>query len=314
AHWLADQICFEEKNVLGRNGVLGLDIRRSMASPFTSFSLRLGNNRFGQPGAWQVSLFRDAISPNAGSARGGGGGGGGGGYANSAIGPASSAPVFSTASPAGVPRDLGMLARSIRGAQDGRGVVDASVASGNSTSEAVAAAGGDAGGMQGKGTARAADLGLSRCHGVSLSSSWPFSFVRATAGAGYQQVSPPTNPLRAHGSHALPAVTAADATGTGHLAGGDQADGSSLVADGASPSGVGGAGGGEGWWGDEGDRGGGDRGTGALDVFTLSGGLSRDWRLPRGRALLRRWWLGGGSGSGGGGAEVGGSASSFLDV
>lgn len=31
------QICFEEKNLLGRNGVLGLDLRRSMASPFTSF-------------------------------------------------------------------------------------------------------------------------------------------------------------------------------------------------------------------------------------------------------------------------------------
>ncbi len=34
------QICFEERNVLGRNGVLGLDLRRSMASPFTSFRYR----------------------------------------------------------------------------------------------------------------------------------------------------------------------------------------------------------------------------------------------------------------------------------
>lgn len=61
-------------------------------------SIRLGNNRFGQPGAWQVSLFRDTIAPRSGL------GGGAGGYANSAIGTASSAPVFSTASPAGTPR------------------------------------------------------------------------------------------------------------------------------------------------------------------------------------------------------------------
>lgn len=31
------QVCFEERNVLGLNGVLGLDVRRTMASPFTSF-------------------------------------------------------------------------------------------------------------------------------------------------------------------------------------------------------------------------------------------------------------------------------------
>lgn len=60
-------------------------------------SVRLGNNRFGQPGAWQVSFFRDTIAPHSGV-------GGGGGYANNAIGTASSAPVFSTASPAGTPR------------------------------------------------------------------------------------------------------------------------------------------------------------------------------------------------------------------
>ena len=61
------------------------------------FSVRLGNNRFGQPGAWQVSFFRDTIAPHSGV-------GGGGGYANNAIATASSAPVFSTASPAGTPR------------------------------------------------------------------------------------------------------------------------------------------------------------------------------------------------------------------
>lgn len=73
-----------------------------------------------------------------------------------------------------------MLARSIRGAQQGRVVADAD--GGNSTKEAAA--------MRGSGAAAAvtADDGLSRCHGVSLSSSWPFSFVMATAGAGYQQV------------------------------------------------------------------------------------------------------------------------------
>lgn len=75
-----------------------------------------------------------------------------------------------------------MLARSIRGAQD-RGAV-ASASSGNSTKEAVAAGGGDSADR----SAAADGLGQSRCHGVSLSTSWPFSFVRATAGAGYQQV------------------------------------------------------------------------------------------------------------------------------
>lgn len=64
----------------------------------------MGNNRFGQLGAWQVSLFRDSIASNSGLVRGGFGGGGGGGYANSAMGPAASAPVFSTASPDGIPR------------------------------------------------------------------------------------------------------------------------------------------------------------------------------------------------------------------
>lgn len=58
-------------------------------------SVRLGNNRFGQPGAWQVSFFRDTIAPRSGF---------GGGYANGAIGTASSAPVFSNAAPAGTPR------------------------------------------------------------------------------------------------------------------------------------------------------------------------------------------------------------------
>lgn len=60
-------------------------------------SVRLGNSRFGQLGGWQVSFFRDTIAPKSGF-------GGGGGYANSAIATSSSAPVFSTASPAGTPR------------------------------------------------------------------------------------------------------------------------------------------------------------------------------------------------------------------
>ncbi|CAN0353672.1 unnamed protein product, partial [Laminaria digitata] len=142
-------------------------------------SVRLGNNRFGQPGAWQVSFFRDTIAPHSGV-------GGGGGYANNAIGTASSAPVFSTTSPAGTPRDLGILARSIKSAHQGS-VEDKN--NGNSTKEAVSNGNGGGGG----GVAADAGVGMSRCHGVSLSTSWPFSFVRATLGAGYQQVlSPPT--------------------------------------------------------------------------------------------------------------------------
>lgn len=72
-------------------------------------------------------------------------------------------------------RDLGILARSIKGVYQG-----GTAASGNSTRVAAEASGD--GGVKGK------DAGLSRCHGVSLSTSWPFSFVRATLGAGYQQV------------------------------------------------------------------------------------------------------------------------------
>eukprot|EP00903_Cladosiphon_okamuranus_P013367 g12458.t1 len=285
SNW-AGEICFEEKNVLGRNGVLGLDLRRSMASPFTSFSVRVGNNRFGQLGAWQASLFRDSISST--SASGLGRAAFGGGYANSAMGPAASAPVFSTASPRGVPRDIGLLARSISGAQHRRAMDAANAAPDGSNSQKAAAAaaaageGGSDGVMLGGGGATAAtDHALSRCRGVSLTSSWPFSFVKATAGAGYQQVSPPTNLLK-HGSHA------AAATGV------DEPDG----AVGVDPENGG-----------EGGR--------PLDVFTLSGGLSKDWRLP---GVLRR--LGGwGAGDrrrapagGGGGQGEGGSVSSFLDV
>ncbi|CBN74593.1 conserved unknown protein [Ectocarpus siliculosus] len=277
SNW-AGEISFEEKNVLGRNGVMGLKLHRSMSSPFTSFSLRMGNNRFGQPGGWQLSFFRDCLAPYSGFARGGGGGGG---YANNALGPASSAPDFSTASPAGVPRDLSMLARSIQGAQHGRGVtegVEEASGGGNSTSKghrAGAAAGG----------------GLSSSHGVSLSSSWPFAIAKVTAAAGYQQISPPTNVLRKHSSHhddTLPPP-----------AGGTGAD---QVADGSSSS----AGGGgvaesrrRGLWDD----------SGAMDLLTLSGGVSRDWRLP---GVLRR--LGGAGPSTGAAAAAAGSVSSYLDV
>eukprot|EP00904_Undaria_pinnatifida_P013891 jgi/Undpi1/9632/HiC_scaffold_27.g12088.m1 len=266
SNW-AGEVCFEEKNVLGRNTVLGLDMRRTMASPFTSFSLRLGNNRFGQPGAWQVSFFRDSIAPHSGF-------GGGGGYANNAIKTASSAPVFSTASPAGTPRDLGILARSIRSAHQGS-VED----SGNSTTEAVAGG-----------------AGMSRCHGVSLSTSWPFSFVKATLGAGYQQVSSPSRPVAASTS-----VSSSGSSGSGGSTGG-------------------------------GGGGGSVPGTGKLDVFTLSGGLSKHWRLPGVLQRLGRWGgrrrggggggaeAGGGGGYGGGGGaaegggELAGSVSSFVDV
>lgn len=81
-------------------------------------------------------------------------------------------------------RDLGILARSIRSAHHGNTAVDASLKSGNATNEVSASAGGGAGG----GGATIGVLDMSRCHGVSLSSSWPFPFARATLGAGYQQV------------------------------------------------------------------------------------------------------------------------------
>lgn len=103
------------------------------------------------------------------------------------------------------------------------------------------------------------------------------------------QVSPPTNLLK-HGSHA------------GGGGGGDD----------ESDSGIGGVGK------DSGDG-------GALDVFTLSGGLSRDWRLPGVLRRLGSWGAGNrqapaggaggaGQGGGGGGRGSGGSVSSFLDV
>ncbi|CAN0376082.1 unnamed protein product, partial [Ectocarpus fasciculatus] len=263
------QISFEEKNVLGRNGVMGLKLHRSMSSPFTSFSLRMGNNRFGQPGGWQLSFFRDCLAPYSGFARGGGGGGG---YANNALGPASSAPDFSTASPAGVPRDLSMLARSIQGAQHGRsateGIEEASGSGNYTTTGQGARAGATAGG------------GLSSSHGVSLSSSWPFAIAKVTAAAGYQQISPPTNVLRKHSSHH-------DDTPAPPPAGGG-----STAADQVADT----AGGGvvetrrRGLWDD----------SGAMDLLTLSGGISRDWRLP---GVLRRLGGGGGGGGAGGGAR-----------
>lgn len=73
-------------------------------------------------------------------------------------------------------------------------------------------------------------------------------------------------------------------------------------------------------------------GTGKLDVFTLSGGLSKHWRLPGVLQRLGRWGgrrrggggggaeAGGGGGYGGGGgaaeggSELAGSVSSFVDV
>ncbi|CAM9860856.1 unnamed protein product [Ectocarpus sp. 12 AP-2014] len=274
SNW-AGEISFEEKNVLGRNGVMGLKLHRSMSSPFTSFSLSMGNNRFGQPGGWQLSFFRDCLAPYNGFARGGGGGGG---YANNALGPASSAPDFSTASPAGVPRDLSMLARSIQGAQHGRGVtegVEEASGGGNSTSKG-----------QGARAGAAAGGGLSSSHGVSLSSSWPFAIAKVTAAAGYQQISPPTDVLRKHSSHhddALPPPAGGAA---------DQ------IADGSSGGGV--AETRRGLWDD----------SGAMDLLTLSGGVSRDWRLP---GVLRR--LGGkGPSAGAAAAAPAGSVSSFLDV
>ncbi|CAN0334229.1 unnamed protein product [Ectocarpus sp. 12 AP-2014] len=235
----------------------------------------MGNNRFGQPGGWQLSFFRDCLAPYSGFARGGGGGGG---YANNALGPASSAPDFSTASPAGVPRDLSMLARSIQGAQHGRGVtegVEEASGGGNSTSKG-----------QGAGAAAAAGGGLSSSHGVSLSSSWPFAIAKVTAAAGYQQISPPTNVLRKHSSHhddTLPPPV------------GGAAD---RIADGSSGRGV--ADTRRGLWDD----------SEAMDLLTLSGGVSRDWRLP---GVLRR--LGGkGPSAGAAAAAPAGSVSSFLDV
>ncbi|CAM9772151.1 unnamed protein product, partial [Ectocarpus sp. 8 AP-2014] len=279
SNW-AGEISFEEKNVLGRNGVMGLKLHRSMSSPFTSFSLRMGNNRFGQPGGWQLSFFRDCLAPYSGFARGGGGGGG---YANNALGPASSAPDFSTASPAGVPRDLSMLARSIQGAQHGRGVtegVEEASGGGNSTSKGHRAGSAAAGG------------GLSSSHGVSLSSSWPFAIAKVTASAGYQQISPPTNVLRKHSSHqddTLPPP-----------AGGTGAD---QVADGSSSSAAAGVieTRRRGLWDD----------SGAMDLLTLSGGVSRDWRLP---GVLRRLGGKGPSEGASAAAATAGSVSSFLDV
>lgn len=66
-------------------------------------------------------------------------------------------------------RDLGVLARSIKSARQG--------AAFNSTPLASAL------GRGGEGDA-------SRCHGVSVSTSWPFSFAHASIGAGFQQVMP----------------------------------------------------------------------------------------------------------------------------
>ncbi|CAM9703361.1 unnamed protein product, partial [Discosporangium mesarthrocarpum] len=38
--------------------------------------------------------------------------------------------------------------------------------------------------------------GVAQCRGVSLSTAWPLRFVRATLGAGYQQVAPSTPPAQ----------------------------------------------------------------------------------------------------------------------
>lgn len=74
-----------------------------------------------------------------------------------------------------------MLARSISGAQQGRRVADGG-SNTNSTKETVAGGGGGA--MLDRGGVSSS----AECRGVSVTSSWPFSFALATAGAGYQQV------------------------------------------------------------------------------------------------------------------------------
>lgn len=106
------------------------------------------------------------------------------------------------------------------------------------------------------------------------------------------QVSPPTNLLK-HGAHATAAAAAGD----------EQPDDGGVGVDAESGDG------------------------GNLDVFTLSGGLSRDWRLPGALQRLGRWGAGGRTapgegaagaavrpGAGAGGRGSGGSVSSFLDV
>ncbi|CAN0257862.1 unnamed protein product, partial [Phaeothamnion confervicola] len=54
----AGEVIFEDRNLLGRNCVLGLNLRRSMSSPLTTCSIRLGSDRFSRPGAWNLVLFR----------------------------------------------------------------------------------------------------------------------------------------------------------------------------------------------------------------------------------------------------------------
>lgn len=73
-------------------------------------------------------------------------------------------------------RDLGILARSITTAHQNSNAGDVDGSGG-----VTAVEGGSLGSAH-------RHVGLARCHGLSLSTSWPFRLVRATAGAGYQQV------------------------------------------------------------------------------------------------------------------------------
>lgn len=58
----AGEVTLEERNLMGRNLGLGVEARRTVDSPFTSFSLRLGSDRFGRAGAWATAVFRDVVA------------------------------------------------------------------------------------------------------------------------------------------------------------------------------------------------------------------------------------------------------------
>eukprot|EP00612_Vaucheria_litorea_P002173 CAMPEP_0171454656 /NCGR_PEP_ID=MMETSP0945-20130129/1856_1 /TAXON_ID=109269 /ORGANISM="Vaucheria litorea, Strain CCMP2940" /LENGTH=235 /DNA_ID=CAMNT_0011979725 /DNA_START=87 /DNA_END=792 /DNA_ORIENTATION=- len=63
----AGEISFEERNLFGRNYLLGVDFLKEIDMKKESFKLRFGNNRFGRKGAWMTTFFRDPfkLKPSA---------------------------------------------------------------------------------------------------------------------------------------------------------------------------------------------------------------------------------------------------------
>ncbi|CAM9792557.1 unnamed protein product [Chrysoparadoxa australica] len=103
----AGSLNIEDRNLFGRNFMVGCNLRRTLQCPCTSFTLRTSNDRFGQLGGWNFGLFREVITGSNHAGRD---------FTAGDIGDMALDPV---AGP-GSGRELGMLVRSLKGAGMGK--------------------------------------------------------------------------------------------------------------------------------------------------------------------------------------------------